>query len=313
MSARDGWLRLLQAAEAVAGPLRYGRGDNARGVGVCHGATSTGALSLRHDPMRGKAQVKCFAGCDRDAVLDLLGIDRAALWDEPLEGVTSRAHRPFRAPAPRAEPRVLDPAPFGWTPSHDTWMPPWCGHTKIAEYTYTDESGRIVFGVARCSSKDFAQWRPTPDNRHGRKWSLCEYAEDTKTVIGTVRRVPFRLPQLIAAIREQRSVYVVEGEKDALAVVDAGGDATTIKGAGGGWWPEYSAFFAGANVIVVPDRDVPGRRHAELLVRELVPVAASVSVALAVSGKDPHDHLAAGFTLDDFQTIWTPSRAETAE
>lgn len=314
MTARAGFDRLIAAADAAGANPCPARGDEYRAIGLCHGGRTVGSVALHYDPAKGKAWLKCFAECDIDTVLDAFGLTRADLWDEPLHGGGAGRPRRIAGPIPAApEPRLLEPAPIGWTPSPDTWMPKWCGHTKIAEYWYLDEAHRILFGVARCSNKCFAQWRPTPDNRHGRRWSLYEYAEDNKTVIGTVRRVPFRLPQLLAAVREQRLVHVVEGEKDGLAVVEAGGVATTIKGAGGGWRPDYSAFFTGADITIVADRDVPGRRHAQQLVDALLPVAAHVKVVIAMSGKDAHDHLAAGFGLDDFKTIWTPTRAENAE
>lgn len=308
MTARAGFDRLIAAANAAGANPRPARGDEYRAVGLCHGGRTVGSLALHYDPAKGKAWVNCFAGCDRDRTLDALGVARADLWDEPLHRDATTHPRPaarYTRPA-SPDPQIFDPAPFGWTPPVNTWMP--CGHVKSAEYVYCDENGRVLFGVGRCPSKHFAQWRPV-DSKSGRRWSLIE-RDNTGTVIATVRYVPFRLRQLLDAVTAGVPVFLVEGEKDALAVVEAGAVATTIAGGASKWRAQYAKYFTGADVTIVADRDVPGRRHAQQLVEALLPVAVRAKVAIAISGKDAHDHIAAGFTLDDFKTVWTPSRTE---
>ncbi len=95
-------------------------------------------------------------------------------------------------------------------------------------------------------------------------------------------------------------MYVVEGEKDADAIVAAGGVATTNVGGAGKWKAAYGEVLRGADVVIVADQDEPGRRHAEQVRKSLTDVAASVRVVVAKEGKDASDHLAAGYTLDEF-------------
>ena len=308
MIARSGLDRLIDAAQAAGAHPRPARGDEHRAVGICHGGSTIGSLVFYYDTTRGKARVKCFAGCEKDVILDALGLTREDWGDEPISWDGARLPRRVVTPMPTVEPYIFEPAPYGWEPPTDTWVP--CGHTKSAEYKYRDEAGRILFGVARCSFKCFSQWRPV-ETRRGRRWRLTE-RDDRGRVIATVRYVPFRLPQLLAAVSEGRTIHVVEGEKDALAIVEAGGFATTGAGGAGKWRPEYNSFFTGADVVAVPDRDVPGRRHAEQLVSALLPVAERIRVAIAAAGKDAHDHLAAGHGLGDLHVIWTPLRTEHA-
>ena len=85
-------------------------------------------------------------------------------------------------------------------------------------YDYCDEDGNLLFQVVRYEPKDFRQRRP--DGRDGWTWN-----------IKGVRVVPYRLSELIA--RPGEPVYVVEGEKDADALADAGLLATTSAGGGG--------------------------------------------------------------------------------
>lgn len=51
----------------------------------------------------------------------------------------------------------------------------------------------------------------------------------------------FHLPQVLAAVRAGQTIYIVEGEKDVLAVEQAGGVATTNPMGAGMWRGEYSA------------------------------------------------------------------------
>src|SRR5262249_53534676 len=79
----------------------------------------------------------------------------------------------------------------------------------IATYDYFDESGTLLYQVLRFEPKDFRQRRP--DGARGWLWKL-----------DGVRRVPYRLPEPIEAIANERPVFVVEGEKDvdALAAIN---------------------------------------------------------------------------------------------
>jgi hypothetical protein len=83
----------------------------------------------------------------------------------------------------------------------------------VATYDYTDESGALLFQACRHDPKDFTQRRP--DGQSGWIWNLQG-----------VRRVLYRLPALIEAVKCGKTVYLAEGEKDADALVEHGFDAT---------------------------------------------------------------------------------------
>jgi len=137
----------------------------------------------------------------------------------------------------------------------------------VATYDYTDESGTMLFQVVRYAPKDFRQRKP--DGTGGWLWQ-----------IGNVRRVPYRLPDLLAA-DPSRPVYVVEGEKDVDAMWAAGHPATCNAGGAGKWGlvaAEASKVLAGREVIVVADADPPGRKHAQEVAESLGDSAASVRV-----------------------------------
>lgn len=155
----------------------------------------------------------------------------------------------------------------------------------VAAYDYVDEAGNLLYQVLRRDDKAFPQRRPNGSGG----WI---YDLD-----GT-RRVPYHLPQLVAAVEAGAVVYVVEGEKDADALVRLGLVATCNPGGAGKWRPEFAEYFRAAKVAIIADKDKPGRSHALDIARSLEGVAAKVRIGEAAEGKDVSDHLAAGLGLD---------------
>lgn len=163
----------------------------------------------------------------------------------------------------------------------------------IATYAYQNENGNDLYYVERRAPKDFRQYRM----EGGRKvWKL-----------GGVRQVPYRLPELLAAARAGKTVWVAEGEKDCDALMRAGAAAATCNPGGRGKWrDEYARWFkdAGAvNVVADRDRDGGGLDHARVVAGSLRGTVPMVEIVQAAEGKDAHDHLAAGRGLDDFTRL----------
>ena len=154
-------------------------------------------------------------------------------------------------------------------------------------YDYQDENGKLLYQVVRFRDKKFRQRQPKPGG--GWDWNLTG-----------VRRVPYRLPELIAGVKEGKRIFIAEGEKDVKALVAAGEVATCNSGGAGQWLDEFADFFVGAEVIVVADDDRPGRKHAFKVGCSLTSKAESVRLVQSRTGKDAADHLAAGHGPDAF-------------
>jgi RecA-family ATPase len=120
----------------------------------------------------------------------------------------------------------------------------------VATYDYVDGSGELLFQVCRFDPKDFRQRRPDPAAPGGWSWKL-----------GDVRRVLYRLPEILDA-HDDRTVFIVEGEKDADRLASLGLIATTNAGGAKKWRVEYAAALAGRRVVILPDNDEAGREHA---------------------------------------------------
>jgi len=162
-------------------------------------------------------------------------------------------------------------------------------------YVYTDEGGAALYEVIRLPGKRFRQ-------RHYDPVSPDAKSDGYVYSLDGVRRVPYKLPRLLKAVAEGRRIYIVEGEKDAERIhKETGRCATCNPGGAGKWKPDYNRFFAGARVIVVQDRDEPGRRHARKIKEELDTVAAEVLIYQAARGNDLSDHLDAGLRMEQMQ------------
>ena len=165
----------------------------------------------------------------------------------------------------------------------------------VAAYDYEDEQGALLFQVVRKNPKQFPQRRP--DGHGGWIWKL-----------GKTRRVLFHLPRLIEAVKTGKTIYIAEGEKDVLALEEAGVVATCNPMGALKWREQYSKPLAGADVVIVRDRDEEGHKHAASVASSLAGIATSVRIVEAAEGKDAADHLAAGKTVDEFVDV-TPEQA----
>ena len=173
-------------------------------------------------------------------------------------------------------------------------------------YDYRNEHRQLLFQAVRYEPKGFSQRRP--DGRGGWTWNLKG-----------VRRVPYRLPELIEAIPAKKGVVIVEGEEDVEALRALDIAATTCPGGAGKWRDEYNQHFKGASVVIIGDNDEPGRNHARDVATALAPVAARVRVLdLAVCWPecppkgDISDWLATGGTRDQL-IEWINRAPEYAE
>lgn len=163
----------------------------------------------------------------------------------------------------------------------------------VATYDYLDESGALLYQKVRYAPKDFRQRQP--DGQGGWRWNL-----------DGVRHVPYRLPQLLAADKAL-PVYVVEGEKSADRLAELGLVATCGSGGAGKWLPQYNEFFAGRNVVILPDNDHPGREHAKQVTTAITTAAPASLKILELPGipekADVFDWLAAGGRREDLERL----------
>jgi hypothetical protein len=171
------------------------------------------------------------------------------------------------------------------------------GRQIVATYDYVDEAGTMLFQVCRFEPKTFRQRRPNGNG--GWTWGG----------VSKIRRVLYRLPAVLQAAAVGATVYVTEGEKDVHALEVAGAVATCNPMGAGKWHDGYSQQLRGARVIVIRDRDDAGRAHADAVLDSLRSAGVDAGLAEPATGKDAHDHLAAGHVLDQLVTVAEPAVA----
>jgi hypothetical protein len=131
----------------------------------------------------------------------------------------------------------------------------------LAVYHYFDEGGQALFDVERFPNHKFLQRLP-----NGGAYS-----------IKGVRRVPYRLPELVAADADEW-VFLPEGEKDVDNLRRLGLVATCNPGGAEKWRDDYSSHLKDRHCVLLPDNDDPGRAHVAQVSASLSGVAASIVV-----------------------------------
>jgi hypothetical protein len=182
----------------------------------------------------------------------------------------------------------------------------------VAKYDYHNRDGKLAFQVVRYENKRFSQRHPDPtrpghwiDNMHG------------------IGRVLYRLPQVLDAKAAGKPVIVAEGEKDCDCLAMQGFVATCNPGGASKpgdkkWLPQYTETLRGVDLVIIADKDEPGRIHAANVVATLHGKAKSVRVIELpdTNGKpvkDASDFLDAGgdagaiLALADSTPEWKPA------
>lgn len=129
-------------------------------------------------------------------------------------------------------------------------------------YDYKDELGKILYQSVRFIPKSFCQRRPNGNGGWIGK-------------LGDVRRVPYRLPELIASTGP---IYIPGGEKDCETLARHGLTATTNAGGEGNWKPEFNEYLQGRDVVILEDNDEKGRKHGRVISESLHGIANRIKI-----------------------------------
>lgn len=156
------------------------------------------------------------------------------------------------------------------------------------EWQYQDEDRVTVFVKHRMRVGDTGKtYRLYKVDPNGKRYPT----------LGDARIVPYKLPELLDAKTAGRIIYLAEGEKAVDALMSLGVAATTSHSGAGNWPPENTEYFAGANVVILPDNDLTGWRYAQRAAEAILPVAKAVKVVdlgLQNQGDDAYEFIEAG-------------------
>jgi hypothetical protein len=166
------------------------------------------------------------------------------------------------------------------------------GWRAVARFPYHDAGGALLSYVVRYdppADRPTERKRCYPYQPVGQDWACDELG---------LTRVLYRLPELRTAPADV-PVFIVEGEKCVGALRERSLVATCNPGGAGKWHtvPGARGELQGRTVIVLPDHDEAGRRHASEVAADVAGVAASVRIVELPgleAGGDVFDWLAAG-------------------
>lgn len=160
-------------------------------------------------------------------------------------------------------------------------------------WDYVDRDGEIRYQVVRI------------DDRTGKTYRQRHVDQDGEIHWGMqgVTALPYNLPAIVGSTKP---IFIVEGEKCADALISRGLIATTNHGGAGKWWPPLVEYFRARNVIIVPDNDAPGEKHARIVADALTGTAKSIRIlrlpGLKAKG-DVADWIEHGGTVDKLTSL----------
>ncbi len=174
-------------------------------------------------------------------------------------------------------------------------------------YSYEDRDGALRFQSVRKQfddgSKEFYLRQPRP----GGGWN--------NTIKG-VELLPFRLPQLIAAVEAGEYILLLEGEKDVLRAEKEGFWATTNATGAGKWQESYTDLLVEIGVVdlvLIPDNDLPGFKHMLQIYRSFQAKGKADGIQIVQLNGIPEkgdlsDWLDAAGVMDDFDRLLAGNR-----
>ena len=259
--------------------LNHVSGPNASGEYMaqcpCHDdKTASLSVTEKVSGKDGKRRIYlcCHARCDNKDIMRALGVTPRDLIVDGGDASSGqpREERPAAAPDSGQDPD----APKGVTVRQAKEIrkeeQPRIDFAHPARvYSYTDGDGKELFQVCRFEyeqdgkrEKTFRQRVYDPGNpKANRQGYVMSVPNDLRD------RTLYRMPALLAAVRDGRPVYVVEGEKDVETLERLGLAATCNPGGAGKWRDGYTALLRGADAIILPDNDTKengftGQNHA---------------------------------------------------
>jgi hypothetical protein len=211
---------------------------------------------------------------------------------------------------------------------------------QVVRFGFRKPDGGLVLGKSGKPEKTFHQRRPDPNEprtwvyglgagdylRKGpgthwyrfdkTRWAELPAGRERKTMSAPAKPVPYHLPVILEAVSLGQTVFVVEGEGKVDALARWNLAATCNAQGAGKWTAEHAKYLRGADVVILPDADETGHRHAETVAQSLQSIAARVRI-LELPGLEPKgdivDWATAGHTREELDALieqgtdWKPS------
>lgn len=134
-------------------------------------------------------------------------------------------------------------------------------------YVYTDKDNNPLYVNIRFFPKDF------------RQYSIIDEGEYYKLQFkGRIEKlVPYKFPKISKAINDGKTIFIVEGEKDADNLEKLGLTATSLK-MKDEQLSEYAELFRGAHISIIGDKDEAGDKYVNNIKKYLYEYCRSIRV-----------------------------------
>ena len=241
------------------------RVDRVQAKCPCHNDKNA-SLTISYNSKEEKTMLYCHAGCNTKDIVESVGLKMSDLFDKPLE-INEEKKSAFE--------KDIE-----------------------AIYKFYDENGDLAYEKIRKKGKKFLHRRYidgetvwgmeegiyTETFPGSKSWSIKERPGAKKAYYPGQEQLLYNLPNVIKGIKEEQTIFITEGEKDSDSLITRGLIATTTsigatKGDLGKKWPSrFNSFFKGANVVLLPDNDEPGKRFMEHIAIELKNIANNIKI-----------------------------------
>ena len=252
------------------------------------------SLSIREEC--GNLLLYCHAGCSFEAIMTMLN---------------QHINQPNFAPDTNS------PSKNGFSAAKKTRTP--VSKVPAGEYDYFDKNHELLFQIIR-TQINFAEGPPEKTFRARRRPKNGETPSPDGWVYNLqgTKLVLYNLPEIMTA----DMVFVVEGEKDVQTLQTQGLPATCNPFGAGKWRDDYNEFLRSKKVVILPDNDQTGQKHAQTIAASLCGVAAELFIVTIPDPKekgDVTDFFESGGTVEKLVEMvkkteaWTPTKRPLGE
>lgn len=223
------------------------------------------SLTITYSPKGRKTLVKCGAGCDTNDVLNAVGLSMSDLFDDSIKAVEKINCKNGFKNYDEVIQYLYE------NPINDDEV--------VNIYKFRNENNEIAYLKLRTRDKKFLHVRLINNYlvwglKGGLYYEIFEGSnifsaneKNTKEIeVKEQEKILYNLPNVLNGIIEDKTIYIVEGEKDADNLIKNGLIATTTSTGGGKgndkWNDSYSIYFKSAKVVILPDNDNSGLQFA---------------------------------------------------
>lgn len=232
-----------------------------------------------------KIVVYCHAGCEPESIVNSLGLKMNDLFlsDNSGSGVTLKSNETI----------------YPYYDENGTYLFEKVRTEKLkGVFRTTDSEGNIIWG----RTKGVYYETYSGSNQYSRTERPGNATVELKT---SIPNILYRLSEVVEGVKNDKTIFILEGEKDVDNARKLGIIATcNPDGAGRGKFKKsYAKYLLNADVVVVPDNDQAGEDHVKTIAENLKGQVKSLKVVRLpgeTKGFDFTDYIEAGHTKEDF-------------